>query len=157
MRFLSNKEKRNLIKTLESILKVSISKLKKKNIIYDEENKLYIVDGIPIAFGYKDKILPTIFIILEIEADLPYIKVDKGAEKKILNGADVFRPGIIEFSEDIKKGDIVLILSEDNKLLGIGVSLMDYNEIKRVEKGKVIKNIHYYGDKITKIYKSLKK
>jgi len=157
MRPLSNKEKRELINKLEEILKIRLDDLKKENILYDEEKRIYIANKTPIAFIYENKIYPTIFLIVNREIDLPYVIVDDGAKEKILNGADVFRPGIVEFSEDIKKDQLTLILSIDNKLLGIGISLMDYNEIKNSNKGKVIKNIHYFGDKITKIYKDLNK
>jgi len=157
MRLLSNKEKRELINRLEESLKISLDSLKKEQISYDEEMKVYISNKVPIAFLYEDKIYPTIFLILKTEIELPYVVVDDGAKERILNGADVFRPGIIEFSEDIKKGQSVLIISKDNKLLGIGISLMDYEEIKNINKGKVIKNIHYFGDKITELYKELNK
>jgi len=80
-----------------------------------------------------------------------YIKVNIGAKEKILNGADVFRPGIVEFS-DFKKDEIILIISEDNKLLAIGRALYDSNDAIKIEKGKIIENIHYYGDKIIKYY-----
>jgi len=157
MKFLSNKEKRNLINRLESILKVELNELKKEEIIYDEKFKVYISNKLPIAFEKNDELYPTIFLIAEKDVEIPHIIVNDGAKERILNGADVFRPGIIEFSENIKKGDIVLILSKDNEILGIGISLMDYNEIKNIEKGKVIENVHYFGDKITEIYKSLNK
>jgi len=157
MRSLSNKEKRELISKLEESLKVSLESLKKETISYDEDRKVYISSKMPIAFLYEDKIYPTIFLILKTDTELPYVVVDDGAKEKILNGADVFRPGIIEFSEDIKKGQVTLIISRDNKLLGIGISLMDYEEIKNVNRGKVIKNIHYFGDKITELYKELNK
>jgi len=157
MRFVSNKERREIINKLENILKTSLDDVKKEDILYDEEKGIYIANRVPIAFIYENNIYPTIFLIVNRNIDLPYVVVDNGAKEKILNGADVFRPGIIEFSEDIKKGDIVMILSSDGKLLGIGISLMDYEEIKNSNKGKVIKNLHYFGDKITELYKNLNK
>jgi len=157
MRFISNKEKRELINRLERLLKVKLDDIKKENILYDEEKGIYIANKIPIAFLHENNIYPTIFLIVNRDVSLPYVTVDNGAKEKILNGADVFRPGIIEFSEDIKKGDIVMILSNDGKLLGIGISLMDYEEIKNSNKGRVIKNLHYFGDRITELYKSSNK
>lgn len=156
MRLLSNKEKKEFIEQLEKTLKIEL-KIKKEDIYFLEKEKIYLLNKIPIAVKYDNMIIPTIFLIVNLDIFLPYVKVDSGAKDKILTGADVFRPGIIEFSKDIKKNDIVLILSENNELLGIGLSLLDAKEIENIEKGKVIKNVHYYGDKITKLYKELNK
>lgn len=148
MRYLSNKEKRNLEKYLKEKYNIDIKDIDR--ISYDEKIKVYFYDKYPIAFE-RDEIYPTIYLISKYQPDMKYVKVNIGAKDKILNGADIFRPGIIEISEDIKKGDIVLIISEDKKLLGIGKALYDYEEIIKMEKGKVIENIHYYGDKISKL------
>lgn len=147
MRNLTNKETRNLLKILREEYKINIDKL--ENLKYDEKNKIYYLYNTPIAFE-RDKIYPTVFLLNKYESDMKYVKVNLGAKEKILNGADIFRPGIIEMSNDIRKGDIILIISEDNLLLGIGRALYDYEEIIKMEKGKVIENIHYYGDKISK-------
>lgn len=156
MKLLSNKEKRELSRELSNILKVELN-IKKENIYFLEEKKVYILNNIPIAIKYDNKIIPTIFLIKNLEISLPYVKVDEGAKSKILKGADVFRPGIIDFDKNIKKDDIVLILSEKDELLGIGISLLDSEEIEKSQKGKVVKNVNYYGDYITKLYKELNK
>ncbi|MEM4511230.1 MAG: DUF1947 domain-containing protein [Nanopusillaceae archaeon] len=156
MKVLSNKEKKELIEKLENIFKANLN-IKKENIFFLEEYEAYILNNIPIAIKYNDKIVPTIFLIANLEVNLPYVIVDNGAKTKILNGADVFRPGIIEFDKNIKKDDFVLILSEKKELLGIGISLLDSEDINKIQKGKVIQTIHYYGDRITKLYKNLNK
>lgn len=152
MKMLSNKEKKILIEELKKILKIDLDYLKKEDIFFYEDKKIYLCKKIPIAFVYENKIFPTIFLIANLDTQLPYVIVDNGAREKILNGADVFRPGILEFDENIKKDDIVLILSMKKELLGIGTSLMDSDEIKKSNKGRVLKNINYYGDFITKLY-----
>lgn len=145
--YLSNKEKENIIRELEKYIQGIKNILKKKDLIKDEDNIIYL-DKKPLCFIYEDKIIPTLHIISSFDVNMKYVKVNKGAIEKILNGADVFRPGIIELSNDIKKGDIVVILSEDDYLLAIGISEYDYEEIIKMEKGKIIKNIHYINDKI---------
>jgi PUA domain protein len=148
---LDNKRKKELIEKLKNNYKIECDELKKENIFFDEKNNLYIYDKMPIAFLKDNEIYPTIFLINKYGTDMNYIKVNIGAKDKILNGADVFRPGIIEFS-NFKSGEIILIISEDNKLLGIGKALYDSEEAKKMEKGKIVENIHYFGDKITKYY-----
>jgi len=151
MKSLDKKSRKNLIEILKTDYKIECEKLKNENIFLDEENNIYIYNNIPIAFIEDNKIYPTIFLINECETNMNYIKVNIGAKEKILNGADVFRPGIVEFS-DFKKDEIILIISEDNKLLAIGRALYDSNDAIKIEKGKIIENIHYYGDKIIKYY-----
>jgi len=151
MKSLDKKSRKNLIEILKNNYKIECEKLKDENIFLDEENNIYIYNNIPITFIKDKTIYPTIFLINECETDMTYIKVNIGAKEKILNGADVFRPGIIEFS-DFKKDEIILIISEDNKLLAIGRALYDSNDAIKMEKGKIAENIHYYGDKITKYY-----
>jgi len=151
MKSLDKKSRKNLIEILKNNYKIECEKLKNENIFLDEENNIYIYNNIPIAFIKDNKIYPTIFLINECETNMNYIKVNIGAKEKILNGADVFRPGIVEFS-DFKKDEIILIISEDNKLLAIGRALYDSNDAIKIEKGKIIENIHYYGDKIIKYY-----
>jgi len=151
MKSLDKKSRKNLIEILKNDYKIECEKLKNENIFLDEENNIYIYNNIPIAFIKDNKIYPTIFLINECETNMNYIKVNIGAKEKILNGADVFRPGIVEFS-DFKKDEIILIISEDNKLLAIGRALYDSNDAIKIEKGKIIENIHYYGDKIIKYY-----
>ena len=151
MKSLDKKSRKNLIEILKNDYKIECEKLKNENIFLNEENNIYIYNNIPIAFIKDNKIYPTIFLINECETNMNYIKVNIGAKEKILNGADIFRPGIIEFS-DFKKDEIILIISEDNKLLAIGRALYDSNDAIKIEKGKIIENIHYYGDKIIKYY-----
>ena len=67
--------------------------------------------------------------------------------KHILNGADVMAPGIIKASPGLKEGDMVLVIGS-KKPLAIGVVLDGLDEKMAVGKGKVVKNIHYLGDKI---------
>ena len=156
MRPLSNKEKKMLQEILEKEYSIQFrTKLKKENIIFDDENRVYILDQKPIAFIYNGKIYPTLLLILDHDFNIPYVIVDKGAKEKILNGADVFRPGITEIDKDVKKDKAVIIISEDRKLLALGLSLYDYEDLQKMTKGKVIKNLHYYGDKIFKLYKKL--
>jgi PUA domain protein len=152
---LDNKRKKELIEKLKNNYKIECDELKKENIFFDEKNNLYIYDKTPIAFLKDNEIYPTIFLINKYGTDMNYIKVNMGAKDKVLNGADIFRPGIIEFS-DFKSGETILIISEDNKLLAIGKALYDSEEAKKMEKGNIVENIHYFGDKITKYYLDFK-
>ena len=59
------------------------------------------------------------------------------------------RPGIIEIDETIAKDEVIAIIDTNNrKPIAVGVALYSGGEMKLLASGKVIKNIHYVGDKI---------
>ncbi|MBW2970739.1 RNA-binding protein, partial [Candidatus Woesearchaeota archaeon] len=64
----------------------------------------------------------------------------------MVNGADVMRPGIVEMG-DFNKGDFVVIVDEKHgKQLVIGKALFSSKDMRQMDKGKVIQNIHHVGD-----------
>ncbi len=111
---------------------------------------IILVDGIPALIIKEDKkIIPHLAVLIykNIKVRYPYVQVDAGAVKHILNGADVMRPGIIDFSEEIHPEDVVLVLDPDRRIpIAIGVALSDAERIKEIKKGKVVKTLHYYKD-----------
>ena len=74
-----------------------------------------------------------------------------GAVKFVVNGADVMRPGIVEIEEGIAKDEFVAVIDKNNKKpLAVGIALFSSEEMKGMNSGKVIKNIHYVGDELWK-------
>jgi Predicted RNA-binding protein (contains PUA domain) len=74
------------------------------------------------------------------EIALKKVVVDMGAVKFVANGADVMRPGIVSFDENLAKDEIVLIVDERfGKSLAIGLALLSASELKATDKGKAIK------------------
>ncbi len=146
MKTLSNKEKRMFIK--ENNLNLN----KKDNIII-KDNIFYINDK-PILIKIDNIILPH---LKNLEVNIKYynkkiseVYIDKGAIPFILKGANLMRPGISK-TEEFKKGEIVIIKDENySKSLAIGKALFDSEEIKNLEKGKVIEILHYYNDNFFK-------
>ena len=85
----------------------------------------------------------------------PYVIVDMGAVKFMCKGANLMRPGIKKYSE-FQKGDIVCIIEESHhKFLAIGKTLISSQELENMEKGEVMKNLHYISDKYWEIGKTL--
>lgn len=68
---------------------------------------------------------------------LPSITIKDSAVKNIQNGAPVYSVGIIEMKGDIKHDKPVAILTKENKLIAVGISLYDKKELR--EHKKVIK------------------
>ncbi len=85
----------------------------------------------------------------------PHVMVDMGAVKFMCKGANVMRPGIKNFTE-FQKDDIVCIIEESqHKFLAIGKSIVDSTEMDGMEKGEVLKNLHYISDKFWEIGKTI--
>jgi PUA domain protein len=85
----------------------------------------------------------------------PYVMVDMGAVKFMCKGANVMRPGIKKYSK-FQKDDVVCIIEETHqKFLAVGKTLVSSEEMETMEKGEIIKNIHYISDKFWEIGKTL--
>ena len=84
----------------------------------------------------------------------PSVRVDEGAIKFVLNGADVMRPGIRSFDAWGRVGRIVVV-REEKKGRGIAIarSLVESGEMPRLEKGPCLKNLHHLGDRFWNLYK----
>ncbi|MHA1617102.1 MAG: RNA-guided pseudouridylation complex pseudouridine synthase subunit Cbf5 [Candidatus Njordarchaeales archaeon] len=81
----------------------------------------------------RDVILPAEVGILH----LPRIIINDGAVGALTYGAQLYVPGIVAFSSNIKKGDLVAILTVKGELVGLARVILDAEEIKRKEKGQV--------------------
>jgi PUA domain protein len=59
------------------------------------------------------------------------------------------RPGITDIDGSVEQGDFVVITEERHgKPLAIGEALYSSTDIKKMDQGKAILNIHYVGDKM---------
>ena len=101
-----------------------------------------------------DEYIPFLTEIKLLEK-FPYVTVDMGAVKFMCNGANVMRPGIKEFS-DFEEEEVVCVVEESqHKFLAVGKSLVSSEELKTMEKGEVIKSMHYVSDKYWETGKTL--
>ena len=111
-----------------------------------EEKELYLFDE-SIEFVKDDNgFYP--FLGGSYLESLPKVVVDMGAIRFVCNGADVMAPGITKMGA-FGVGDIVVIRDVTyGKALAIGVANRSSVDIEMSKKGKVIKNLHYVGDKL---------
>ena len=77
----------------------------------------------------------------------PNIVVDMGAVKFMCKGANVMRPGIKKFTEFEKNKLVCIVEESQHKFLAVGRALVSSTELENMEKGEVLKNIHYISDK----------
>lgn len=85
----------------------------------------------------------------------PNVTVDMGAVKFMCKGANVMRPGIKTFT-DFEKDKLVCIVEESqHKFLAVGKAMVSSSELENMEKGEVIKNLHYISDKFWETGKTI--
>lgn len=126
----------------EKIQYLEISKKEKVEI----DGEIIFIDGKPSFFYYENKIFPHLKLLLEKDL-IKNVVVDMKSIKFLINGADIMRPGIVKIDEQIEKDEIVAVRDEThNKAICVCTAMYSGKEIQEMEKGKVLKNIHYIGD-----------
>ena len=123
------------------------------------KQEIFVVNREPTFYMREDgTIVPLLFYVLKFKLSFPSIIVDTRAVPHVCNGADIFRPGITKIDPSIKEGQTVVVLEEKNKKpICIGRSLMNATEMQKATEGKVVINIHYVGDSIWNLSKTLAK
>jgi H/ACA ribonucleoprotein complex subunit 4 len=77
-------------------------------------------------------------IVLPIEiamTHLPAVIVRDTAIDALCHGAQLAMPGVVSISKDIKKGDLVGIYSIKGEIIGLGISVLDFEEFFNKKKG----------------------
>ncbi len=124
----------------------------KNKLVYvkDSNTELIFYNGVVFLFKSRsdESFIPTIHAFLSgaLIKKYPSVYVDQGAIRFIVGGADVMRPGVVSY-DDFNSNDIVVVKDNVNKKpLVVGLALFGSDELENINKGKVIKNIHYVGD-----------
>jgi PUA domain protein len=114
---------------------------------FEDGMKIYLLNGEIKLFRLENNLIPT--LNCGCLDNFPRIIVDMGAIPYVCNGADIMVPGIVSIKGDFKKGEIVVIRDENHKKdLAIGKAMEDSGNIRRMNKGKVVENLHYVGDRL---------
>ena len=109
----------------------------------DSEGELILINEGGILF-------PSLRLLQEIPSQFSFVTVDNGAIRYILNGANVFAPGIVGYSS-FKKDDVVLIKNLKGTIIAVGIAVRDSVRLSQSlqspkKVGKVLNNIHYLHD-----------
>ncbi len=119
------------------------------------ELEIYIINGVPFMIKRKDLLIPALTFNEALQR-LPRIIVDMGAIPHICNGADVMAPGVKGVEGEFSEGSTVVIVDERyGKPLAVGVALRSSEEIRKLKRGRIIRNLHYVGDGIWNLIKGL--
>ena len=115
--------------------------------------ELFFFNGRPLLAKSNGKLFFTLSFE-ELFPLFPKIVIDMGAVPYVCNGADVMAPGVRAVKGEFKENDLLLVIDERHgKPLAIGVALFSSEEMKTVNHGKTVKNLHHVGDKLWNLLK----
>jgi PUA domain protein len=151
-RSLKSKEAKKLLQKISEIMNINFEDFFESNTLVEmleiENIEIIILNQRPLIARSTRWIFPTLFFN-EIFSSYPKLVVDMGAVPYVCNGADIMAPGIQRMEGKFAKNDLILIIDEKfGKPLAIGLSLFDSENMKNLEHGKVVKNLHYVGDRL---------
>lgn len=150
--FLKEKDVKRLLIDFSGRLKVEVEQLFESKpgieITEAQNSKVFVINGKPLLAKSGEELIPTLAFD-KLFPFLPKVVVDMGAVPHVCNGADVMAPGVVRIEGDFDKEDFLLITDEHhNKPLAIGIALFNSQVTNRLQHGKIVKTIHYVGDKI---------
>jgi PUA domain protein len=121
--------------------------------INDEE--IFLVGGEPVFAKSGGRLFPTL-LSAKLLTSMPKVIVNMGAVPYVCNGADVMAPGIVRFEGDFNREEFVVICDERHqKPIAITVALYSSEEAKKLKHGKILRTIHYVGDRLWNAMKQL--
>jgi len=100
--------------------------------------------------------IPTLRLLHKYPFILPHQQVDKGAIRFVLNGSQIMCPGLTSagarMTDGLAMDAIVAVMAEGKQhALAIGQMKMSTEQIRAVNKGIGIDNMHYLGDGLWKV------
>ena len=151
---ISKSETAKLLEKISKRWNISFPKIKNLKIHQISEQSQIITGNEMKILNVDDEYIPFLSET-EMLKKFPYVMVDMGAVKFMCNGANVMRPGIKKHSEFEKDNMVCIIEESQNKFLAVGKALVSSQDIENMEKGEIIKNIHYISDKYWEIGKTI--
>jgi PUA domain protein len=100
---------------------------------------------------HDEQWLPVLRLLHQYPDLLPIVQVDRGAIKFVLKGADIMAPGLTSAGGDLSTSlpaeTYVAIKAEGKEqILAIGKTTMSTDDMKKINKGTAITNLHYLND-----------
>ncbi len=151
---ISKSETSTLLKTVSDRWKIEFPKIKNLK-VHQISNEAQIITGEGIKIlKINDEYLPFLSETETLEK-FPNVVVDMGAVKFMCKGANLMRPGIKKFTEFEKDNLVCIIEESQHKFLAVGKAMVSSSELENMEKGEVIKNMHYISDKFWETGKTI--
>lgn len=155
----SKHDSRSLIEQVEGSagIRLEVPHSAQVEVVEPEEGvKFSIVDG-KYAFVSPSEGTYVPFVGSASAAELfPAARVDVGAVKFILKGADVMRPGIVKYDDWGESGRLVVVRDDaKGRALAVGPALARSADLAALSKGNCIRNLHHAGDRFWNAYRKI--
>ena len=151
---ISKSETSALLKTVSDRWKIEFPKIKNLR-VHQISNEAQIITGKGIKIlKIEDDYLPFLSETETLEK-FPNVIVDMGAVKFMCKGANLMRPGIKKFTEFEKDHLVCIVEESQHKFLAVGKAIVSSSELEDMEKGEVVKNLHYISDKFWETGKTI--
>jgi PUA-domain protein len=112
----------------------------------DVDREVVLVDGDPLVASFDGELFLTVSGANEHPPENHVVTVDSGAISFVSDGANIMRPGIVEATDDIEPGDLVIVVEENHgKALAVGRAEVAGEDMVG-DSGKVVENLHHVGD-----------
>ncbi|KAK4339686.1 hypothetical protein RND71_041148 [Anisodus tanguticus] len=118
---------------------------------------LVVVNNVPLFFNIRDgPYMPTLRLLHQYPNIMKKLQVDRGAIKFVLSGANIMCPGLTSpggaLDKEVGAETPVAIMAEGKQhALAIGFTKMSAKDIKAINKGIGVDNMHYLNDGLWKM------
>ncbi len=151
---ISKSETLTLLKTVSERWGIEFPKIKNVKVHQILEDAQIITGAGIKILKVDDDFLPFLSETETLEK-FPSVTVDMGAVKFMCKGANVMRPGIKKFTEFEKDKLVCIVEESQHKFLAVGKAMVSSSELENMEKGEVVKNLHYISDKFWETGKTI--
>jgi PUA domain protein len=114
--------------------------------------QLLIFASQPLFFSTRDGgWFPTLRLLHQYPGMMPRLRADRGAIKFVLSGANIMAPGLTSagatLHDEVPAGAAVAIYGEGREhAMAVGWTQMSTEEMREVNKGIAVDNLHYLND-----------
>ncbi|XP_070024337.1 uncharacterized protein LOC107759207 [Nicotiana tabacum] len=118
---------------------------------------LVVVNNVPLFFNIRDgPYMPTLRLLHQYPNIMKKLQVDRGAIKFVLSGANIMCPGLTSpggaLDDEVGAETPVAIMAEGKQhALAIGFTKMSAKDIRAINKGIGVDNMHYLNDGLWKV------
>ncbi|XP_042000970.1 malignant T-cell-amplified sequence 1 homolog isoform X1 [Salvia splendens] len=118
---------------------------------------LVLVNNVPLFFNIRDgPYMPTLRLLHQYPNIMKKLQVDRGAIRFVLAGANIMCPGLTSpggvLDDEVEAETPVAIMAEGKEnALAIGFTKMSAKDIRTINKGIGIDNMHYLNDGLWKM------
>ncbi|KAL4853857.1 Malignant T-cell-amplified sequence 1 [Chlorella vulgaris] len=121
-----------------------------------EHVQLVVLHKTPLFFSMRDgPWFPTLRLLHQYPDMMPRLRADLGAIKFVLSGANIMCPGLTSpgatMHDELPEGSAVAIYAEGKEHpMAIGYTKMSTEEMRTLNKGIAVDNLHYLTDGLWK-------